>query len=70
MIELALRTFSGFYIALLIISKEKKSECGTFLEFFVLAVSFRGDGGHVIASCLLDAEKIQKFAELVGELAD
>ena len=69
LIERALHAFAGFNKALLINLKEKKSEFGTFLEFLGLTVSFRGDGGHIIASLSLAAEKIQKLVELVRGLA-
>ena len=69
LIKDALGIFATFKKPLLVISKGNKSEYGALLEFLGLVISFRGDGGPVLASLSLAGEKIQKLVEMIEELA-
>ena len=52
----ALGAFAELNEALLVALRDRESEPGPFLEFSGLAVSFRGDGGDVVASLALPEE--------------
>ena len=70
LIKMALDVIATFNNALLIISREKKSEFGAPVEFLGLTVSFRNGGSYVSASFLLADEPIRKLVGTIRELAD
>ena len=59
----ALRFCTRIDDALFVEPKRHKSEASPFLEYSGLNVSFRDDGGDVIASLTLPEEKIAKLVE-------
>ena len=61
--------FASFNQALMIISKDSKSEFGILLEFLGLAISFRNDGSSTLASLSLPPEKIHKLVEMIEALS-
>ena len=58
LIKDVLGIFTSFNKALMIISKDKKSEYGALLEFLGLTISLRGNGSPIMASLSLSQEKI------------
>ena len=56
-----LAVFTSFNKALMIISKDSKSEYGTLLEFLGLTISFRNDGSPTLASLSLPRKKYKNL---------
>ena len=64
----ALRTLTAFNDEIAILLKKRTSEADSLLEFLGLAVSLRGDCEDVITSSALSKGRVQKIADIVGEL--
>ena len=64
----AIRFFVRFNDALSVELKRHESEASPPLQFLGLTVTFRDDGGHVVASLTPAEEKIAKLVELAQQL--